>query len=328
MTPLKSTVLLAALACATWAHAADAPAPYPTKPITFVVPGPAGGGLDILARALADEMGKSLGQAIVVDNKPGAGGMLGTQTVSKAAPDGYTLLVAHSGPILTAPFIFPKVPYDPKRDLSFISQLCTGQLVIAVNAAKVPATNIKEFIAWAGKNKGSVTYGSYGIGTAGHLISAYLGQSYSLDMVHAPYKGENPMVQDLVGGQLTWGIASVGTLGPHLESGRVRALAVVGEHRAVDLPKVPTMAEAGFPEREYKPIGWIAMLGPANLPAPIQQRLEKEARAAVQTSSMKARFQAFGMEAMGTTSAQFRQDFDATLPVTERMVRVSGAKAE
>ena len=301
---------------------------YPSKPITFVVPGPAGGGVDVLARAIADEMSKSMGQPIIIDNKPGAGGMLGTQQVVKAAPDGYTVLVTHSAPVLTAPFIFPKVPYDVKRDLSFISQLCTGQLVVAVNADKVPARTMKEFIAWSAQNKGKVTYGSYGIGTAGHLIGAYLSSSYNLDMVHAPYKGESPMVQELVGGQLTWGIASVGTLAPHMGTGRVRALAVVGERRAVELPNVPTMAEAGFPDREYKPIGWIAMLAPAHLAAPVQERLEKEARAAAQTTAVKARFQAFGMESMATTGAQFRQDFEATLPVTERMVRVSGARAE
>ncbi|MDM0111203.1 tripartite tricarboxylate transporter substrate binding protein [Variovorax sp. J22R133] len=301
---------------------------YPAKPITFVVPSVAGGGVDILARTLADEMSKRMGQPIVIDNKPGAAGMLGVQGVARANADGYTVAVTLSAPLLTAPYLFTNVPYNVRRDLAFITQLCTGQLVLAVNADTVPAKNMNEFIAWSEKNKGHVSYGSFGIGTAGHLMSAYLSESRKLDMVHAAYKGEAPMIQDLVGGQLAWGIASVGSLAPHIAKGRVRALAVLGDKRPADLPNVPTMAESGFPDPEFKPMGWVAMMAPANTPAPILERLEAEARAAVQTPAMKARFQAFGMEAMGTSSAEFRKDFDAAAPVVERLIRISGAKAE
>jgi tripartite-type tricarboxylate transporter receptor subunit TctC len=304
------------------------PPAYPVKPITFVVPSPAGGGLDVLARTLADEMSKRMGQPIIVDNKPGASGILGVQTVARAAPDGYTVLITHSGPVLTVPYMYAKAPYDVRRELSFVSQLCTGQLVLAVNATNVPATNMKEFMAWAEKNKGKVNYGSFGIGTSGHLLAAYLSQSRQLDMTHVAYKGESGMIQDLVGGQIAWGIASVGSLAPHIASGRVRALAVLGDRRPADLPNVPTMAEQGFKDPEFKPVGWVAMLAPANLPAPVLERLEKEARAATQTTAMKARFQAFGMEAMGTTSAEFRRDYDATAPVAERLIKLSGAKID
>ncbi len=315
----------AALACSTLALAQNA---YPNKTITFIVPAPAGGGLDVLARTMADEMSKKMGQAIIVDNRPGAAGMIGVQTVARAAPDGYTVLVTHSGPVLTAPYMFNKVPYDVRRDLAFVTQMCTGQLVLAVNPDSVPAKNMKEFVAWAEKNKGKVSYGSYGIGTSGHLMSAYLSASRNLDMTHVAYKGESAMTQDLVGGQLNWGIGSIGTLGPFIANGRVRALGVLGDRRPADLPNVPTLAESGLKDPEFKPLGWVAMMTTANTPAPVLQRLEKEARAAVQTTAMKARFQAFGMEAMGTTSAEFRREYDAQVPMVERLIKLSGAKVD
>ncbi|MBB3176661.1 tripartite tricarboxylate transporter substrate binding protein [Variovorax sp. Sphag1AA] len=321
----RTFLALAALTCCSPFAGAQT---YPTKPITLVVPSVAGGAVDVIARSLADEMSKRMGQAIIVDNRPGAAGMLAAQYVARANPDGYSVLVTHSGPILNAPFLFAKVPYDVKRDLSLISQLCTGQLVLAVNTTITPAKTMKEFVAWAERNKGNVSYGSYGIGTAGHLMGSYLSDSRKLDMVHVAYKAEAPMLQDLIGGQVAWGIASTGSLAPHVATGRVRILAVMGDHRMPDYPNVPTMAEAGFPDSEFKTVGWIAMLGPANLPPPVLARLEQEARAAVQTTTMKARFQAFGMEVMGTTSAEFRRDFDATAPISERMIRNSGAKVE
>lgn len=324
---LAAVAAMAAMAAMAFSPVARADA-YPAKPITFVVPVPAGGGMDAIARALAEAMSKRMGQPIIVDNKPGAGGMIGTQFVARAAPDGYTILLTPSGSILTAPFLYSKVPYDPKRDLTFISQICTGQLVLAVNPQKVPAKTVKEFIAWAQQRKGNVTYGSYGVGSAGHLMSAYLNQANRLEMTHAPYKGESPMVQDLIGGQLDWAIGTAGVMGPYLQSGRLRALAVMGDRRLVDLPNVATMSESGYTDPEYRPIGWAAMLGPANLPPAILARLEQEARAAVQTTELKARFQLYGMYGMGTTSTAFRRDFDTMLPVMERLVRLSGAKIE
>ncbi|MGO4332743.1 Bug family tripartite tricarboxylate transporter substrate binding protein [Cupriavidus sp. 2TAF22] len=320
----KAMVGVAALVCSVAARADT----YPSRPITFVVPSAAGGAMDSIARALAELMSKRMGQPIIVDNRPGAGGMLGTQYVARAAPDGYTVLVTHSGPLLTAPFMYSKVPYDVKRDLSFVSQICTGQLVLAVNPQKVPAKTVKEFVAWAQQHKGSVTYGSYGVGSAAHIMGSYFSESNRLDMTHAAYKGEAPMVQDLIGGQLDWGIGTVGVMGPHFQNGRLRPLAVLGDRRPAELPNVPTMAESGFPQSEYKPVGWAGMLAPANVPPAVLDRLEQEVRAAVQTTSMKARFQVFGMYALGTSSAEFRRDFDATSPVTERMIRLSGAKAD
>ena len=301
---------------------------YPAKPIVFIVPATAGGAADVLARVLAQEMGQKMGQQIIVENRPGAGGVMGVQAVAHASPDGYTLLVTPSGPLLTSPYVMPSVKYNPQRDFALVTALCTGSLVLAVSPKAVPARNMKEFIAWAESRRGKVSYGSYGIGSASHLMAAYLDHSRKLEMTHIAYKGEAPLLQDLAGGQIPWAIATSGSMAPHIQSGRIRPLAVLGDHRLPEMPEVPTMAEAGFPEPEYKPLGWAALAAPAGTPPSVLQRLEKEARAAVQTTAMKARFQAFGMYALGTSSADFRREFEAQSALVERLVKLTGAKAE
>lgn len=300
---------------------------YPDRPITFMVPAPPGGATDAIARGLADELGRRLHQTIIIDNRGGASGMLGTQLAARAKPDGYTLLVAHAVPIFYVPHMFAKVPYDVSRDLAPISELCDSGLVFAVPTS-VPATTMKEFVAWAGKNKGKVNYGSYGIGSPSHLLSAYLSDTHGLQMNHVSYKGEAPMIQAMYGGQLHAAIGTVGTAGPHIASGRLRPLAVIGEQRLADLPNVPTMAEAGFPDAEYKPQAGIVLMAPAGTPPAVLQLLEKETRAAVQTAPMKALFRTYGMQALGNSSADFRQRMEASGPVIQRMIRISGAKVE
>lgn len=323
-TKLRQLVTLAAFAAATSASAQT----WPTKPITFIVPSTAGGAMDALVRTLADDMTERLGQPIVVENKAGASGLLAAQAVARAAPDGYTLYVGSSTPIVNAPFIFKKLPYDEKRDFSFVTQVFAGQLLFTVNSESVPAKNMREFVSWAQKNKGKVTYGSYGIGTIGHLLGAALSESRDLDMAHASYKGEAPMMHDLLGGRLAWGITSAGSSAPHLKSGKLRALAVIGERRAAVLPHVPTMAEAGLSEPEYKIAGWVGMLAPSSTPAAVLARLEKEARAATQSTALKARFQVFAMEPIGSTSAEFRRAVEESIPLYERLIRAAGIQPQ
>lgn len=198
---IKSLLLLAvALACGTL----QAAEPFPGRPITLVVPQPAGGAADALARTLGEEMGRRLGTTFIVENRPGASGMLGTNVVARAKPDGHTLLVTNSTPVLTLPYMFDKVPYDVNRDLRFITQISSGQLVLVVNH-EIPARNMKEFMDWAAQNRGKVNYGSFGVGTSGHLVASYLSHSRGLDMTHVPFKGEVPLIQELVGGRVSWG---------------------------------------------------------------------------------------------------------------------------
>lgn len=320
---IKTFVAIAALACSALGFAQD----YPSRPITFIVPAPPGGATDAIARALADEMGKTMKQAIIVDNKPGATGMLGTQAVARANPDGYTVLVAHAAPVAYAPYMFSKVPYNVQRDLAHITEICSASLVFTI-ARDVPARTMKEFIAWAEKNKGKVNYGSYGVGSASHLMSAYLSESHKLDMTHVAYKGEAPMALDLIGGQIQAGIGTLGTMAPYLATGQLRALAVMGEQQLKALPNVPTMAEAGFTDAEYKPLGGMVMMAPAGTPAPVLARLEKEARTAIQTAALKARFQVYGLVGMGNSSAEFRRNLEASAPVIQKLIKVSGAKVD
>lgn len=327
---LKKVLLAAATMLGTtlaWAQGA-APA-FPTKPITFVVPAAVGGLTDVLVRAIADEMSKSMGQTIVVDNKTGASGIVATQAVARAAPDGYTVLVTGSTPIVNAPLMNQKLPYDVRRDLAFVSKVLVGQLLLTTNAQTVPATDMRSFVEWAAHNKGRVSYGSHGDGTVGHLVGSSLSHSQKLDMVHAAYRGEAPMVQDLLGGQLTWAVTSVGTALPHLRSGKLRVLAVIGDRRVADLPDVPTMAQAGFPDPEFNMPSWVGMFAPVATPPAVLDKLQKEAKAALQTTAVKARMQAYAMGPVGGTGADFRREYDATImPTYERLLKAAGVKPQ
>jgi tripartite-type tricarboxylate transporter receptor subunit TctC len=327
MKPLKVLFTAGAALCSALAFAQ--PGAYPAKPITFVVPSAVGGLVDVQVRAIADEMSRSMGQPILVDNKTGASGIVATQSVARATPDGYTLLVTGSTPVVNAPLLNEKLPYDVRRDLAFVSKLFAGQLVLTTHAATVPATTMGGFVEWAARNKGRVSYGSHGDGTIGHLVGSSLSQSRNLDMVHVAYRGETPMAQDLLGGQLTWAITSAGTALPHVRSGKLRALAVIGDRRVVELPEVPTMAQAGFTEPEFAMPSWVGMFAPTGTPPAVISKLEKEARAAMQTASVRARMEAYAMGPIGSTGADFRREYDATImPTFERLLKAAGVKAQ
>ncbi len=300
---------------------------YPSRPVTLVIPAAPGGATDIVGRVMAEELAKRLGQSVVVDNKVGASGMIGAQAVARAAPDGHTLLLAYSTPIFYTHHVFSKVPYDVRKDFEFISEVASTHLVLTVHSS-VPAKNMKEFMTWAQANKGKLNYGSYGVGSAGHLMSAYLNQSRDLGMNHVAYKSEGPYIQDLAAGNVPWGMGTLGPALPFLKSGKVRVLAVLGPKRLADLPDVPTMAEAGFPDPEFNTVAWFTLLAPAGTPKAIVQRLEKEAIAIVQSTPIKARLQVFGMSQVTGGAAQFKRDFEASNPIIEKLVKISGAKQD
>ncbi|SDM32202.1 Tripartite-type tricarboxylate transporter, receptor component TctC [Oryzisolibacter propanilivorax] len=309
------------------AQTAGAEAGWPRRPITMVIPAGAGGGTDVVGRVLAEELGKRLGQAVVVDNKTGASGMLGTSAVARAAPDGYTLLVSYSTPVFYAHHVFAKVPYDIRKDFEFITEIAATSLVLTVNA-DVPVHNMKEFMAWAQQNKGKVNYGSYGTGSPGHLMSAYLSDSRKLQMTHVAYKSEAPYVQDLTAGVVSWGMGTLAAAQGQIKAGRLRPIAILGPRRLADLPDVPTMAEQGFPDPEFKTIAWFTMLAPAGTPRPIVQRLEKEAVDIIHSTAMKARLQVFGLEPVQGGAAEFRRDFESSNAIIDKLVKISGARQE
>ncbi len=320
---------LMALAAAAFAGLAGAqPAPWPGKPITIITQSPPGGAGDVIARTFADQLSRAVGQPVIVDARPGASGMIAVQAVARAPADGHTLAMVTSTPLYYAPYTFSKpMPYDVRKDLALVTQLCDATLVLAVNSS-VPAKNMKEFVAWAAANKGKVSYGTFGIGSSVHLVSSYLSESRNLGMTHVPYRGEPPIIQDLIAGQIQWTILTVGSMLPHFQSGKLRPLAVMGDQRLPDLPDVPTLAQAGITDPEMRVIGGFFLLAPGGTPAPILARLEKESRAAVQSTPMKARFQAFGLPAVGNSGEDARRTLEATGPVIEKLVKISGAKMD
>ena len=315
---LISTVILS---CTMLAAAQD----YPSKPVTLVVPAAPGGGTDILGRILAEELGKRLKQTVVVENKAGASGMLGAQTVARAAPDGHTLLFAYSAPIYYARHMFTKMPYDVTRDLAVVSEVAANNLILVVNS-ELPIKDMKQFMAWAEQGKGKLNYGSIGIGSAGHLAAAYLNASRNLEMAHVPYKSEAPFAQDLAGGNVPWGMGTLAPMLPYIQSDKVRPIAVLADKRLPALPNVPTMKELGSPDPELRSLSWFTLAAPARTPQPILDLLEKHIREIAHSTEMKARFQVLGLDPIGGSAAEFRRNYDASGPVIEKLVKVSGAR--
>jgi tripartite-type tricarboxylate transporter receptor subunit TctC len=300
---------------------------YPTKPIKMVVPFAAGGGTDVLARVIGEKLSAGLGQPVVIDNKPGAAGIIGTDAVAKAAPDGYTIVMSLSNALLTNQFLYEKLPYHPERDLTLVYQVAMGPLVLVVHPS-VPAKTAPELLKYVAANKGKLAYGSYGLGAYPHLAGAHMSLTQDADMNHVAYKGEAPMVQDLIGGQIQMAYASALQAKPHIEAGKLKAIGVTGERRMSTLPNVPTLAEQGLKDEAYRLTGWLAVAVPAATPKPIVQRLADEIRKATQQPDVQQKVAAMGFELKDSSPEAFAAAYKAERPVWERLIRQSGAKLE
>jgi tripartite-type tricarboxylate transporter receptor subunit TctC len=263
---------------------------YPTKPVRIVVPYPAGGPTDVAARILAQEFQKRMGQSFMVDNRPGAGGMLGAAEVARAAPDGYNLLVNASAHVIY-PAIFKVVKYDVLADFTPISQLVEVPLVMVISP-KVPAGNLRELLAYAKANPGKMSYASAGNGGAPHLSGELLKQMAGINVVHVPYKGSAPALTDLMGGQVDYMFDSMSSAMKHVQSGKLRAFAVSTGKRSALAPNVPTVAEAGVPG--YELMNWYGFWGPKNMPPALAARLASEAAAAFADPAVGERIRALG----------------------------------
>jgi len=297
---------------------------FPGKTIQIVVPFPAGGATDTVARLLAEKMAPRFGQTIIVDNKGGAAGILGTDTVAKAPPDGHTLSVSLSTNLMINQFLFKKLPYNPQRDLALVSQIALAPIVLLVHPS-VPAGTGPELLKYIAANKGKLSYGSWGIGSAGHLSGAFMSQSQNADMSHVPYKGEAPMVQDLIGGQIQVAFASAMQAKPFVDAGKLKAIGITGEQRMSVLPKVPTLLEQGLKDDVYRVTGWVAMAAPAATPKAVVQRIADEVRAACEQPDVRAKITALGFTPVALGPEEFAAAYRKDLPVWERLVKVTGA---
>ena len=300
---------------------------YPSKPIKVVVPFAPGGATDVLARVLAEKMAVGLGQPLVIDNKPGAAGIIGTDAVAKAAPDGYTLLLGLSNSMLTNQFLYTKLPYSPERDIAPVYQIAIAPLVLVAHPS-VPVATGPELLKYIAANKGKVSYGSYGTGAYPHLAGAYMSQSQNADMSHVAYRGEAPMVQDLLGGQIQIAFASALQVKAHIDAGKLKAIGVSGERRMGTLPNVPTLAEQGLNDEAYRVAGWLAVGAPAGTPPAILERIATEVRKATEQPDVAQRIAAMGFDVQSSSPVQFAAAMAKERPVWERLIKASGAKLD
>ena len=298
---------------------------FPVKPIRLVVPFAPGGSSSIVARAVAAEMEKGLGQSIVVDNKPGGGGNVAMLEVARADPDGYTLIIGHVGSLAMNPYMYDKLPYDVDKDFTPISLLAIVPAIFVVHES-VPAKNLKEFVALAKKEPGKLYYGSAGNGSAGHLAMEYLKQATGIDIQHVPYKGTGPNVIDLVAGRTQAASAGTPPLIPHVKSGKLRVIAVGTAKRLHTLPEVGTVAEQGYPGFETSQ--WYGLNGPAKMPEAIVKRLAEEAAKAAKSPKVLERFAADDAEAVGSTPAEYAAFVKKEQARWSKVVRAANVKAD
>ena len=298
---------------------------YPGKPIRLVVPFASGGSSSIVARSMAAEMEKSLGQPFIVDNKPGGGGNVAMQEVAKSDPDGYTLIIGHVGTLAVNPYMFSKLPYDVDRDFAPVSLLAIVPAIFVVHES-VPAKDLREFVALAKKSPGKLYYGSAGNGSAGHLAMEYLKQAAGIDIQHVPYKGTGPNIIDLVAGRTQ--AASTGTpaLMQHVKSGKLRAIATGTSKRLLALPDVGTVAEQGYPGFETSQ--WYGLNAPAKTPEAIIQRLAAEVAKATRSPAVRDRFAVDDAEAVSTTPAEYGAFIRKEQERWGKVVRAAGIKAD
>ncbi len=309
---LAATLLLAAAA-----HAQS----YPARAVRLVVPYTAGGGVDVVARHVATELGKRLGQPVVVENKVGAGSNIGSDFVAKAAPDGYTLLMASPANAINMS-LYRRMPYDTRRDLAPVALVGAVPSVLTVHPA-FPAKSVAEFVAAAKAKPGTINYGSGGNGTSEHLAAEMFKSMAGVDMVHVPYKGGAAAMTDVIGGQITAMFSNQLGAMPHIRAGKLRVLGVADSRRSAALPDTPTFAEAGYPD--FLVTVWWGVMAPAGTPKDVVERLNREINAALATPELKQRFDDMGARIIGGAPEQFDAFLAAEIARWARAVKDSGA---
>ncbi len=297
---------------------------YPARPITMIAGFAAGGSVDTVARIVAKKLAENLGQNVLVDNKPGAGGVVATQQLARSAPDGYTILLATVGSLAVSPHLVAKIPYDPLRDLAPITMAVVFSNVIVVHPS-FPAKTLAEFVQLAKASPGKIAYGSSGIGGTGHLAGAMFELTAGIDIVHVAYKGGAPAMQDLLGGQIPVIVGTPVTSLPHIKSGKIRALATTGATRAAILPDVPTVAESGYPG--FEAINWYAYVAPAGTPKDIIARLNRELARVLKAPDLREQLDQHGVEAKPGTPEELAKFMESELATWGRVVKAAKIQA-
>jgi len=325
VTGRRAALSLAATLAILAPHAARAADAYPAKPVRFVVAFPPGGGTDIIARAIAQKLAERIAQQVVVDNRPGAGGNIGTDIVAKSAPDGYTMLMGSAGPLAINASLFGKMPFDPIKDLAPVTLAASTPNVLVVHPSLKAAT-VKELIALAKARPGEINFASSGHGTPAHLAGELFNSMAGVKMVHVPYKGAAPALADLLGGQVQLMFSTMPPALPHVKDGKLRALAVTSAKRSPAAPDLPTLDEIALPGFEANT--WHGVVVPAGTPATIVARLNREIVAILHLPDVVERFSSQGAEALGSTPEEFAAYIRSETLKWAKVVRDSGAKAE
>lgn len=288
---------------------------YPSQPLKLIVPYPAGGATDTLARTIAQKLQEAWGQVTMVENRPGAGGTIGNQFVVKAPPDGYTMLIGITA-LIQQPPLMDKLPYDPLKDLAPVTMIARSPSLLAVPLDS-PARTLKDFIAMVKASPGKYNFGSYGAGTSAHIQGALLNMQAGIDLVHVPFQGAAPLVTNLVGGQLASAFIDSASARPHLKS--MRPLAVTGTQRMPGLPDVPTFVELGY--HSFDPYGWFGVFLPAGTPAPVVHKLSEEINRILRLPDVTAKIEALGLQVADCTPEEFRKVLRADAAIYARIVK-------
>jgi tripartite-type tricarboxylate transporter receptor subunit TctC len=322
--PLRRIAHLCAIACVALAGIAHAQT-YPAKAVTLVVPFPAGGPTDASARIIGKGLAGQLGQPVVIENRPGAGGTVGSISVAKAPPDGYTLLWGSASTLGVAPALYPQLAYDPLKSFAHISFVSRSPHLL-VGRAGLPARNLRELVAAAKAKPGVFTYGSAGNGSATHLTGELFKSTLDLNLVHVPYKGGGPALNDLLGGQIDMVFDAIPTLLPHVRSGKLTAFAITGKKRDPLLPDVPTVSESlGV---DFDAYSWFGLVSPAGTPAPIVQRLSREVETVLRDKDVREQLGNTGFEVVGSSPEQFRDIISAEVRKWTAVVKAARISAD
>ena len=298
---------------------------YPSRPITLVVPYAAGGGNDVMARIVGEKMSRTLGQQVVIENRPGAGGSTATRQVAKAAPDGYTLVIGGTGTLAVNPTLYQNVGYDPRRDFAPVGLIGTSALIVLVNPA-LPVKSVRDLIDLAKKQPGKLNYASAGVGSGIHLGTVLFEMMAGVKLTHVPYRGTGPALTDLIGGHVSIYFSSLPSAVGIVANGQVRALGVTGSKRSDAFPTVPTVAESALPD--YEAVLHYGIVAPAGTPAPIVAKLNAALREAVSAADTKERMARDGTEPLPSTPQEYAADIDAEERKWSAVVKNSGAKVE